>query len=85
MLYGTAEAVPNKDSRVTIQVLKAVLLDHIRKASQPKSRRRMAERVGFYASRAKPKELAAFSFVPNKALALERPQAPRNALPAYTR
>jgi hypothetical protein len=40
---------------------------------------------GFYASGVKRKELAAFSFVPNKALALERPQAPWNALPTYTR
>jgi hypothetical protein len=45
----------------------------------------MAERVGFYAIGAKPKEYAVFSFVPNKALALERPQAPRNALATYTR
>ena len=45
----------------------------------------LAEKVGFYLGHSNPKELAAFSFVPNKALARERPQAPRNALPAYTR
>ena len=41
--------------------------------STSRGKRILAERVGFYASRAKPKELAAFSFVPNKALTLERP------------
>ena len=45
----------------------------------------MAERVGFYAIDVKPKEYAVLSFVPNKAIALERPQAPWTALPAYTR
>ncbi len=30
-------------------------------------------KVGFYANGVKPEEFAAFSFVPNKALALERP------------
>jgi hypothetical protein len=44
ILRGTAEVLSYKDSGDTTQVLKADLLEHIRRASQTKLWRRMAER-----------------------------------------